>query len=209
MCSCAGSPATTSPPRDTGQEQALTFANGGGKSVHELGERLAGRQHVQGGPCAATQQIDLAGVLPELLQVLGQQAELLTLRPAFLFQLPYLALHGRGTDTWSGVCGEGMCLHVCAHGYVLHVHMHAWWGAACYLHRTDMGNHTCRETLQTLESQPTMDHPGLCVQPGHLCLAHLTIAIGNVEREAVTQPRLGGSLVANLLMHFSHGGACP
>lgn len=89
---------------------ALTFANGGAESVHELRERLAGRGDVYGDARADSQQVDLPGVLPEPLQVLRQQAELLTLRPAFLLQLPNLALHGRRTDTRSGAGGRG---HVC------------------------------------------------------------------------------------------------
>ena len=73
--------------------EALTFSDGGSQSVHEPWERLAGgRRDVQGGHSAAAQQVDLAGVLAKLLQIPGQQAELLTLRPAFLLQLPHLAL---------------------------------------------------------------------------------------------------------------------
>lgn len=73
--------------------EALTFPNGGSQSVHEPWERLAGgRGDIQGGHGAAAQQVDLAGVLAKLLQIPGQQAELLTLRPAFLLQLPHLAL---------------------------------------------------------------------------------------------------------------------
>lgn len=98
--------------RHGGEGWALTFADGGGESVHELRERLAGPRDVQGGPSADPQQVDLPGVLPEPLQVLRQQAELLTLRPAFLLQLPHLALHGRGTVGGQGctvVVGARAC----------------------------------------------------------------------------------------------------
>lgn len=83
----------------------LTFANGWGQSVHELWERLAGeRGGIWQSHRAAAQQVDGPGVLPELLQVAGQLAELLTLRPAFPLQLPHLALHSRDMDTQSAAC---------------------------------------------------------------------------------------------------------
>ena len=95
--SLLAAPSSPSRPRQEGERkegrEALTFSNGGSQSVHEPWERLAGgRRDVQGVHSAATQQVDLAGVLAKLLQVPGQQAELLTLRPAFLLQLPHLAL---------------------------------------------------------------------------------------------------------------------
>lgn len=74
-----------------------------------------GPRDIQGGHGAAAQQVDLASVLPELLQVPGQQAELLTLRPTFLLQLPNLALRSRGPDTWSASnpgCWGPVCLHM-------------------------------------------------------------------------------------------------
>lgn len=81
--------------------EALTFSNGGSQSVHESWERLAGgRGNIQGGHRAAAQQVDLAGVLAKLLQIPGQQAELLTLCPAFLLQLSHLALRAE-TQTHS------------------------------------------------------------------------------------------------------------
>lgn len=75
--------------------RAPTCADGGGQSVHESRERLAGGRGAVRGGRGAAQQVDPPRVLPELLQVPRQQAELLALRPALLLQLPHPALRER------------------------------------------------------------------------------------------------------------------
>ena len=126
--------------REGGREvQALTFANGGSQSIHEPPEGLAGgRGDVQG---AASQQVDLARVLPELIQVPGQQAELLTLRAAFLLQLPHPALRGGDPDPrsagglgcWGPAClSARMCVCECVCTRVHRTACHVCMG----VHRT-------------------------------------------------------------------------
>lgn len=92
----------------------LTSADGRGQSIHELRERLAG------GRGAAAQQMDVPGVLAELLQVPRQQVELLALRPALLLQLTDLGLRGGGRHRSAGGVGVRtrvwtayMCAHTC------------------------------------------------------------------------------------------------
>lgn len=75
--------------------RAPTCADGGGQSVHESRERLAGGRGAVRGGRGAAQQVDPPRVLPELLQVPRQQAKLLALRPALLLQLPHPALRER------------------------------------------------------------------------------------------------------------------